>query len=258
MASIEQVSNAFLGWRCACASWRQRAVAVLGASPGGICSSSASSRPPAASCITYLPQSMQVVNHSQQAHTCSNGASFLHCWCLDEYVCGMPWLLPLCSLIYCCIALVPALRTCTPQQQQQQQQIRPQDGTVKAALHCVFRQACLDLAAEAQQKGQAPLQYVPAKGSQPALQRLLEVALLGCNWGLLDAGGCRGEGSVMSVCWVSRVAAGCPVGACLMQVGAGWRGGVLCVCAGFTLYEPYMAFCSRLRVRSASKLSRQP
>ncbi|KAF6258622.1 THO complex subunit 1 transcription elongation factor-domain-containing protein, partial [Scenedesmus sp. NREL 46B-D3] len=72
-------------------------------------------------------------------------------------------------------------------QQQQQQSIRPPDHAVKAALHCVFRQACLDLAAEAQQKDQAPLQYVPAKGSEPALQRLLEVALLACQWGLLDA-----------------------------------------------------------------------
>jgi hypothetical protein len=74
------------------------------------------------------------------------------------------------------------------QQQQQQHLVRPQDPAVKSALHCVFRQACLDLAAEAQQKGAAPLQYVPPKGSQPALQRLLEVALLACRLGLLDAG----------------------------------------------------------------------
>lgn len=74
------------------------------------------------------------------------------------------------------------------QRQHPQQPVRPQDATVKAALHCVFRRACLDLAAEAQQKGQAPLQYVPAKGSQPALQRLLQVALLACNLGLSDAG----------------------------------------------------------------------
>jgi hypothetical protein len=52
----------------------------------------------------------------------------------------------------------------------------------------VFKQACLDVAAEAQQKGQAPLQYIPARGSEPALQRLLQVALLACQWGLLDAG----------------------------------------------------------------------
>ncbi|WIA41510.1 hypothetical protein OEZ86_008881 [Tetradesmus obliquus] len=84
--------------------------------------------------------------------------------------------------------LLPQAVASIEQQQHPQQPVRPQDATVKAALHCVFRRACLDLAAEAQQKGQAPLQYVPAKGSQPALQRLLQVALLACNLGLSDAG----------------------------------------------------------------------
>jgi hypothetical protein len=60
-------------------------------------------------------------------------------------------------------------------------------------LQAALRTLCMELAAEAANHSQPPLQYAALPGAEPALQRLLAIARLCTDQHLLDAGERCGE-----------------------------------------------------------------